>query len=108
MGPEMALGMARVFVELPKISLEIARISNDSGAHQLQCAILAVIQAGLLATMAEQSKGRTLSRTCVRQGHNPLKEVVRDFGLLGSGVFVAHRFSLGQGGSECSGGEPCM
>ena len=63
-----------------------------------------VLYVGLPATTAEQSKGRMLlpqellSRTCVRLGHNPLAEVVRDFGLLRLAVFVAQGFFLGQGG----------
>lgn len=47
-----------------------------------------------------------LSRTCVRSGHNPLTELVRDFGLNWLAVFVARGFLLGQGGCECTGGEP--
>ena len=38
----------------------MARVSIDSSAYQLQCAILAVPYIGLVATMTEQSKGRML------------------------------------------------
>ena len=38
-------------------SAQMAVMSNDSSAYQLQCAILAVLSVGLLA---KQSKGRTL------------------------------------------------
>ena len=56
----MVFGMTRRVLDLSEIRSEMVGISNDSGAYQLQCAILAVPQVWLLATMAEQSKGRTL------------------------------------------------
>ena len=40
--------------------LEMAKISNDSTADQLQCAMLAVLTTVMLATMTEQSKCRML------------------------------------------------
>ena len=39
-GPKIAFGMVRVV--LSEIRTEMAGISNNSGAYQLQCAILAV------------------------------------------------------------------
>ena len=39
--PKRAFGMAEVFLDLPKIRLEMAGIGNEGGACQLLCAILA-------------------------------------------------------------------
>ena len=86
----------------------MAGMSNDSGAYQLQCAILAVLWVGLPATTAEQSQRshalpkwvtqELLSRSCVRLGHNLLAEVLRNLDLLRLAVFVAHGFLLDHGG----------
>ena len=42
MDPQSGFGMARVFVDVPKISLEMARVGREGSAYPLQCAILAV------------------------------------------------------------------
>ena len=52
-GPRIAFGMVRVFLDVPKLRSEMAGISNDSRANQLQCAILAAFfLVGLPATKA--------------------------------------------------------
>ena len=41
MDPKSWFGMARFF-DLPRMRLEMAEMGNEGGAHQPQCAILAV------------------------------------------------------------------
>ena len=38
LGPEVAFGMVRVLLDLSEIRSEMAGVSNDSSAYQLQCA----------------------------------------------------------------------
>ena len=50
--------MARVFLDLPKIRLEMAWLRNDSGGYQLQCAILAVLQVGVARNSGRAKQSR--------------------------------------------------
>ena len=52
--------MVRVVLDLSEIRLEMGGIGIDSGAYQLQCAVLAVNQVWLSATLAKPSKFRML------------------------------------------------
>ena len=45
---------------MSRVVLDLAGIGKNNTADQLQCAILGVLQVGLLTTMAERSKGRML------------------------------------------------
>ena len=102
MDPKRRFGMARVFLDLQKIRLEMAGTSNDSGAYQLQFAILAVPWVGLLATVAERSKGscqagntgNVVQDLCTIRTHSS-RRGRSDFGLLRLAVFVAHGFLFG-------------
>ena len=84
-GPTKRFGMVRVLLDLSEIRSEMVRISNAMIVVlvRLQCAFSGRVhgESGMLLPIS-LNRNCLLSMSCVRAGHNPLAEVVWDFGLL--------------------------
>ena len=83
--PTKRFGMVRVLLDLSEIRSEMVRISNAMTMVliRLQCAFSGRVpdESGMFLPIS-LNRNCLLSMSCVRAGHNPLAEVVWDFGLL--------------------------
>ena len=117
-GPRIALGMVRVFLDVPKIRSEMAGISNDSRAYQMQCAILAVFffwwgcqgqrpsNAKVACSYHVGNTGPVVQDLCMIRTQSS-RRGRSEFWLAWVGcLFFVYDFFVGQGGCTCTGGEP--